>query len=598
MTISKIKLSTDHVLKGLDDLRDRKLLCDVHLVAEGAKFPAHRVVLAAASPYFMAMFTGGFKENQMNEITLNDTTFQGLKCVLDAIYTGELSLSEENVCDVLPVASQMQLNEIVGHCGSFLLTNVSVKNCLSFLYAAEKYDLQEAVDKCNAFVLENFDAISQLPEYKNLSKEQLCNYLSEDLLKTCNGEIDVYRATLKWFEANRGDKGSDKDSPDLVDLMQHVRFPLIPNDTLLEEVLTNGLILSNAKMINMVREAIQFHGNLFAQPLQEGKQFQARVEEMLALVYSKGRRVEQSYEIDETKLHMIRVTGSRPFQNEFSEQEFPIAPFPMTVLPRSLSVLTKGKYLFLFGADAKYSRAIAQRFDVRTNKWMDLKPPPLKASEGMAATLLKGSVYLCGGSPLFRDGQNPTSSVNLLASALQYSIEHNSWSEQENLPRPLAFHSAASHGNYVFCAGGSSQDSKETDKVNAFDVVGKIWLSRASMNCKRVFFRMEAVGAKLVACGGLRSPNVEIYNIANDQWTLIQNGNLDHHFHCATVVLNDKVYVIGGSCKNANGGMTTTDYVSCIDADNATIRRVSKLPIRVCGHSCAMLTAPITTLPQ
>ena len=103
MTVSKIKLSTDHVLKWLDDLRDRKLLCDVHLVAEGAKFPAHRVVLAAASPYFQAMFTGGFKENQMNEITLNDTTFQGLKCVLDAIYTGELSLSEENVCAVLPI---------------------------------------------------------------------------------------------------------------------------------------------------------------------------------------------------------------------------------------------------------------------------------------------------------------------------------------------------------------------------------------------------------------------------------------------------------------------------------------------------------------
>ena len=595
MTISKVKLSTDHILKGLDELRDQELLCDVHLVAEGAKFPAHRVVLAAASPYFQVMFTGGFKENQMNEITLNDTTFQGLKCVLDAIYTGELSLSEENVCAVLPVASQMQLNEIVGHCGSFLITNVSVKNCLSFLYAAENYDLQEAVDKCNTFVLENFDAISQLLEFKDLSKEQLCKYLSEDQLKSSNGEIEVYRATLKWFEANRSVKGSDKDSADLADLMQHVRFPLIPNDTLSDEILTNGFILNNAQVMNMVREAIQFHGNLFAQPLQEGKQFQARVEKMLAVVYSKVRRVEQSYEIDETKLHMIRVTGSRPFQTEFSEQEFPIAPFPMTM---SLSVLTKGKYLFLFGADAKYSRAVAQRFDVRTNKWMDLKPPPLKASEGMAATLLKGSVYLCGGSPLFRDGQNPTSSANLLASALQYSIETNTWSKLENLPKPMAFHSAASHGNYVFCAGGNSNEPSVSNKLCAFDIVGKIWLSRASMNCKRVFFRMEAVDAKLVACGGLRSPNVENYNITNDQWTLIQNGNLEHHFHCATVVLNDKVYVIGGSCKNANGAMTTTDYVSCIDADNATIRRVSDLPIRVYGHSCAMLTAPSATLPQ
>ena len=92
-TPSKVKLSTDHVLKGLDDLRSQELLYDVHLVAEGAKFPAHRVVLAAASPYFQAMFTGGFKENQMCEITLNDMTSKGIHCVLNGIYTAELSLS-------------------------------------------------------------------------------------------------------------------------------------------------------------------------------------------------------------------------------------------------------------------------------------------------------------------------------------------------------------------------------------------------------------------------------------------------------------------------------------------------------------------------
>ena len=149
---SKVKLSRDHVLKGLRELRDQELLCDVHLVAEGARFPAHRVVLAAASPYFQAMFTGGFKENQMNEIILNETSSEGLKCVLDAIYTGELSLSEENVCDILSLASQLQLNEIVRHCAKYLSKNISAQTCLSFLAVAEKYDLHKAVDKCNKFI--------------------------------------------------------------------------------------------------------------------------------------------------------------------------------------------------------------------------------------------------------------------------------------------------------------------------------------------------------------------------------------------------------------------------------------------------------------
>ena len=73
---------------------------------------------------FPGQFTGGFKENQMNEITLNETSSKGLECALDAIYTRKLLLLEENVCDVLSVASLLQLMEVVKH----------VKNSLSLIY--------------------------------------------------------------------------------------------------------------------------------------------------------------------------------------------------------------------------------------------------------------------------------------------------------------------------------------------------------------------------------------------------------------------------------------------------------------------------------
>ena len=106
----------------------------------------------------------------MNEITLNDISSEGLKCVLDAIYTGKLSLCEENVCDVLPVASLLQMNEIVDCCEGYFIRHVSAHRCLSFLCLAEKYDLQKAVNRCNKFVLNNFDVVSQTVEFKNLSQ--------------------------------------------------------------------------------------------------------------------------------------------------------------------------------------------------------------------------------------------------------------------------------------------------------------------------------------------------------------------------------------------------------------------------------------------
>lgn len=41
----------------LDELRCSRHLCDIVIKVDGSEFPAHRVVLAATSPYFQAMFT-------------------------------------------------------------------------------------------------------------------------------------------------------------------------------------------------------------------------------------------------------------------------------------------------------------------------------------------------------------------------------------------------------------------------------------------------------------------------------------------------------------------------------------------------------------
>ena len=144
---------------------------------------------------------------------------------------------------------------------------------------------------------------------------------------------------------------------------------------------------------------------------------------------------------------------------------------------------------------------------------------------------------------------------------------------------------------YLLCRWICTQNSGYTDKLYAFDIVGKIWLSKASMNNRRTTFSMEAVGAKLVACGGKYSPNVEIYDIADDQWTLIQNGNLDHYSSSATIVLNDRVYVIGGY---ENGTKSWTDSVTSVDVDNGAVHRVCNLPFRVDDHACALLTVPNT----
>lgn len=67
-------------------------LCDVVLIAgcDGRKISAHRVVLASASPYFGAMFTGSLREANEEEITLHKVDGDSLYQLIQYCYTGEM----------------------------------------------------------------------------------------------------------------------------------------------------------------------------------------------------------------------------------------------------------------------------------------------------------------------------------------------------------------------------------------------------------------------------------------------------------------------------------------------------------------------------
>lgn len=54
----------NQLLEGFNKLRSQVLLCDVTLISGNIRFPVHRALLAACSPYFCEMFT---KDNQNGE---------------------------------------------------------------------------------------------------------------------------------------------------------------------------------------------------------------------------------------------------------------------------------------------------------------------------------------------------------------------------------------------------------------------------------------------------------------------------------------------------------------------------------------------------
>ncbi|XP_043853911.1 zinc finger and BTB domain-containing protein 17 isoform X2 [Dromiciops gliroides] len=101
------------VLEQLNQQRQLGLLCDCTFVVDGINFKAHKAVLAACSEYFKMLFV-----DQKDVVHLDISNAAGLGQVLEFMYTAKLSLSPENVEDVLAVAGFLQMQDVVSACNA------------------------------------------------------------------------------------------------------------------------------------------------------------------------------------------------------------------------------------------------------------------------------------------------------------------------------------------------------------------------------------------------------------------------------------------------------------------------------------------------
>lgn len=66
------------------------------LVADEIEIPVHKIVLAACSPYFIAMFTS-FEESSRDRVTLQGVDHHALQLLVEYVYTSQIQVTEQNV---------------------------------------------------------------------------------------------------------------------------------------------------------------------------------------------------------------------------------------------------------------------------------------------------------------------------------------------------------------------------------------------------------------------------------------------------------------------------------------------------------------------
>lgn len=77
------------LLAQINRLRAGHSFCDVRLEVGPQAFSVHRLVLAASSPYFAALFAGGMRESGRDVVRIAGVEADTFHTLLDFIYTGE-----------------------------------------------------------------------------------------------------------------------------------------------------------------------------------------------------------------------------------------------------------------------------------------------------------------------------------------------------------------------------------------------------------------------------------------------------------------------------------------------------------------------------
>ncbi|XP_008552120.1 TD and POZ domain-containing protein 4 [Microplitis demolitor] len=147
-----------------------RTLSDVVLIIDEEEIPAHKFVLAAHSPVFLAMFQSNMKEARENSITIENIEIDVMKEVLKFMYTGETSAEDnyELALKLLDVTDRYQIIKLKNFCESTIFRYLSLNNAIYIAIEAEKHNADTLREMAIKFIVKNIDTIVLLNDYKQL----------------------------------------------------------------------------------------------------------------------------------------------------------------------------------------------------------------------------------------------------------------------------------------------------------------------------------------------------------------------------------------------------------------------------------------------
>ncbi|OTF75594.1 kelch-like protein, partial [Euroglyphus maynei] len=530
------------LLESLSILRRRRELCDVILVVGQRKIYAHRVLLAAYSPYFLEL-----AESRQTEVIIRDIDEHAMELLIDFAYTSHIIIEENNVQVLLPAACLLQMNEIQEVCCEFLRRELDPSNCLGIRSFADTHSCQDLLHYADKYTQDYFQEVIENEEFLLLPVNQLIDIVSTDELNISTEE-QVYNAIMKWVRYNVQERGQH-----LAHVLQHVRLSQMSAKFLVGTVSSDILVKNDEACRDLVDEAKNYLllpqerslmvGPRFRprKPVRRGEVLfaaggwcsgdaiasveryepQAREWRMVApmnkrrcgvgcavlneLLYAVGGHDGQSY--------LNSIERYDPHTNQWS-----IDVAPTSTCRTSVGVAVLDGYLYAVGGqDGVSCLNIVERYDPQSNRWTKLAGMTT-GRLGVAVAVLGGYLYAIGGS----DGNSPLNTVE------RYDPRTNRWNPVAPMWTRRKHLGCAVYNNMIYAVGGRD-DTTELSSAERYNPQTDTWQPIVAMTTRRSGVGLAVVNGLLYAVGGFDGTTylktIEMYSPEDNQWQLCGSMN-------------------------------------------------------------------------
>ena len=542
----------DQLFERLDALRRKETFCDVTVEVKGKEFKAYKVVLAAASPFFLSLFESDMRERngQRIEIKLEEATASVMEDVLQYIYTGNVTVTEESCHKLIATAEYLLLPGLKTLASVFLKGKLTVENCVFNYYYADKYHCEELKRACRTEIHSNFTAVMETEDFLNLDIKQVLEWVSSDDV-TISSEEEVFEGIVKWVSYNRSDRESF-----FLDLLPHIRLRSIPHDFLLKKLVKEELITRNNDCLNYLLGSMESIFIATDESLSKAPRNCLKVQ--VEGIFLSGGRKALCYL---PQVNMWYQMANMTFEHE-----------------NHAVVLNQQKVYIFSKQNTERLSHVLEYYVPSTNLWCSFQSGFEYDEKFCSVSAVSGYSFL---NVLTYDEHIPYMST--------YDINTSNWNMQEDTPINRWGVCAISQGHHIYIIGGTNTEddiAAGNTKVERFNPSNESIEEVAPLNEARHDAFGAVMNDKIYVAGGIQMREqrcrllntCEVYDPSTNEWHLMAELCVPRH-SASMVCFKEALYVIGG-LKNTNNQVVTRELsVEMFDFETSEWKKKSTIPV-------------------